>query len=126
VLSKEAKGIKRGELVDALVHPKSPSRNTLNATSLDVEAFQSLVGTGWSPAPWTRSCEGDLENLNCGVDVLCLRAVEPPFEVYTSDACIAALNRFMAKARHDGTHQLDLRCVPADSALPYDPRRSDR
>jgi hypothetical protein len=32
VLSKEAKGIKRGELVDALVHPKSPSRNTLKAT----------------------------------------------------------------------------------------------
>ena len=32
VLSKEAKGIKRGELVDALVHPKSPCRTALKAT----------------------------------------------------------------------------------------------
>jgi hypothetical protein len=64
-----------------------------------------------------------MTRLNCGVDVLCLRSVEPNLRYYTSDACIAALNRFMAKARHDG---LDLRCVPADAALPYDPRRSDR
>jgi hypothetical protein len=28
---------------------------------------------------------------------------------YTRDACIAALNRFMAKAQHDAAHQLDLR-----------------
>jgi hypothetical protein len=67
-----------------------------------------------------------MTSLNCGVDVLCLRAVEPDLRYYTSDACIAALNRFMAKARHEGTHQPDLRCVPADSALPYDPRQSGR
>ena len=64
-----------------------------------------------------------MTRLNCGVDVLCLRAVEPDLRYYTSDACIARLNRFMAKVRHDG---LDLRCVPADSALPYDPRQSGR
>ena len=67
-----------------------------------------------------------MSSLNCGVDVLCLRAVEPDLRYYTRDACIAALNRFMAKAQHDATHQLDLRCVPADSALPSDSRRSDR
>jgi hypothetical protein len=67
-----------------------------------------------------------MSSLNCGVDVLCLRAVEPDLRYYTPDACIAALNRFVAKAQRDAAHQLDLRCVPADSALPYDSRRSDR
>jgi hypothetical protein len=67
-----------------------------------------------------------MTSLNCVVDVLCLRAVEPDLRYYTSDACIAGLNRFMAKGRHEGTHQLDLRCVHADPALPYDPRQSGR
>jgi hypothetical protein len=65
-------------------------------------------------------------SLNCGVDVLCLRAVESDLRYDTQDACIAALNRLMAKAKDDTTHQLDWRCVPADSALPYDSRLSDR
>ena len=64
-------------------------------------------------------------SINCGVDVLCLRAVEPDLRYYTQNACIAALNRLMTKAKHDTTHQLDWRCVPVDSALPYDPKRSD-
>jgi len=63
---------------------------------------------------------------NCGVDVLCLRAVEPDLRYYTGQACLAALNRFMAKARHNAAHQLDARFVSADSALPHDSRRSDR
>jgi hypothetical protein len=67
-----------------------------------------------------------ISSLNCGVNVLCLRAVEPDVRYYTQDACIAALKRLMAKAKHDTTHQLDWRCVAADSALPYDSRRSDR
>jgi hypothetical protein len=59
-------------------------------------------------------------SLNCGVDVLCLRAVEPDSTGHTQtyptqEACTAALHRLMLKA----THQLDLRCVPQDSALPY-------
>ena len=43
-----------------------------------------------------------MSSLKCGVDVLCLRAVKPDLRYYTRDACIAALNRFMAKgaARH--------------------------
>ena len=50
-----------------------------------------------------------MSSLKCGVDVLPLRAVEPDLRYYTRDACIAALNRFMAKAQHDATHQLGLR-----------------
>ena len=67
-----------------------------------------------------------ITSLNCGVDVLCLRAVEPDLRYYTPDACAAALNRIGAEAKRNATHQLDLRCVPADSARPYDSRRSDR
>jgi hypothetical protein len=67
-----------------------------------------------------------ISSLNCGIDVLCLRAVEPDLRYYTRDACIASLNRLMAKAQHDATHQLDWRCVPAYSVLPFDSRRSDR
>jgi hypothetical protein len=63
-----------------------------------------------------------MSSLNCGVDVLCYRAVEPDLR----DDCITSLNRLMAKAKHDATHQLDWRCVPADSAVPYDSKRSDR
>jgi hypothetical protein len=67
-----------------------------------------------------------MSSLNCGIDVLCLRAVEPDLRYYTQDACAASLSRLMANARHDATHQLDWRCVPADSARPYESRRSDR
>ena len=67
-----------------------------------------------------------MSSLNCGVDVLCYRAVEPDLRYYTQDDCIASLNRLMAKAKHDATHQLDWRCVPADSAVPHGSRRSDR
>jgi len=72
-----------------------------------------------------------MTSLNCGVDVLCLRAVEPDStgehaQTYsTLDACIAALNRLQAKAQQDAKDQLDLRCVPAKSALPYDSKRLD-
>ena len=61
-----------------------------------------------------------MSSLNCGVDVLCLRAVEPDLRYYTREACIAALNRFIAKGQRDATRQLDVRCVPADSALFHD------
>jgi len=67
-----------------------------------------------------------MSSLNCGIDVLCLRAVEPELRYYTQDACTASLSRLMANARHGATHQLDWRCVPADSARPYESRRSDR
>jgi hypothetical protein len=70
-----------------------------------------------------------MTSLNCGVDVLCLRAVEPDLthqhaETYpTEQACIAARDRFLAE--HDATHHRDLRCVPQDAALPYN-SESDR
>jgi hypothetical protein len=66
-----------------------------------------------------------MTRLNCGADILCLRAIEPNStgehaQTYdTEDACMAALHRLMAKAQHDATHQLAGRCVPEDSALPY-------
>ena len=65
-----------------------------------------------------------MTRLNCGVEVLCLRAVErdSPGEnaqtYSTVDDCIAARNRLWAQAQ-DTPHPLDLRCVPEDSALPY-------
>ena len=71
-------------------------------------------------------------SLDCGADVLCLRAVEPDStgehaQTYsTPDACIAALHRLWAKAQRDATRQLDLRCVPEDSALPYEPKRCSK
>jgi hypothetical protein len=65
--------------------------------------------------------------------VLCLQAVEADSTgkhaqtYYTEDACIAALHRLVAKAQHDVTHQLALRRVPEDSALPTPKsNRSDR
>ena len=67
-----------------------------------------------------------MSSLNCGVDVLCLRAVEPDLRYYSQDACTASLSRLMAKAKRDATHQLDWRCVPADSARPYESQRSER
>jgi hypothetical protein len=66
-----------------------------------------------------------ISSIDCGIDIPCLRAVEPDLRYYTQDACIAALNNLIAEAKHDTTHQLDWRCAPADSALPYDSRQSD-
>ena len=67
-----------------------------------------------------------ISSVNCGVDVLCLRAVDPDLRYDTHDACIVALKRLIAKPKHETTHQLGWRCVPADAARPYDSRRSDR
>jgi hypothetical protein len=70
-----------------------------------------------------------MTGFNCGVDVLCLRAVEPDStgehaQTYsTQHACIAARDRLMEKAQRDATHQLALQCVPEDSALAYTPPR---
>jgi len=83
-------------------------------------------GLARSAAPDAESVIAVISSLNCGVDVLCLRAVEPDLRYDTHDACIAALKRLMAKREHDTAHQLDWRCVPADSALPYDSRLSAR
>ena len=83
-------------------------------------------GLARSAATDAESVIAVISSLNCGIDVLCLRSVEPDLRFYTKDACIAALNRLMAKAKHDTTHQLDWRCVPADSALPYASGLSDR
>jgi hypothetical protein len=64
-----------------------------------------------------------MTSLNCGVDVICHRAIEPDStgqhaQTYpTEEVCIDALNRF--RAQHDATHQLDLRCIPEESALPF-------
>ena len=68
-----------------------------------------------------------MTSLNCGLDVLCFRAVETDStgehaQIYLNlDACIAARDRLTAKVQHDV--KLALRCVPADSALPYDSKR---
>jgi hypothetical protein len=70
-----------------------------------------------------------MTSLNCGVDVLCLRAVENDStgqraRTYpTEDACIAARDRLLIQ--HDAAHRLALKCVPERSALPYNPERSD-
>jgi hypothetical protein len=61
-------------------------------------------------------------SLNCGADVLCFRAVEPDSTGHartynTEAACADALNRF--RAQHDPAHQLDLKCIPGETALPY-------
>jgi hypothetical protein len=64
-----------------------------------------------------------ITSFNCGVDVICHRAIEPDStgqhaRTYpTEEACIDARNRF--RAQHDATHQLDLKCIPEESALPY-------
>jgi hypothetical protein len=68
-------------------------------------------------------------SINCGADVICHRAVEPDptgqhAQTYPAEeACIAARDRFLAQ--RDPTHQLDLKCVPEESALRYDSERSD-
>ena len=65
-------------------------------------------------------------SLNCGVEVLSPRAIEPDStgqhaQTYpTQDACIAALPNLVLKAQRDATRQLALQCVPKGSALPYD------
>jgi len=57
-----------------------------------------------------------ITSLGCGVNVLCLRAIEHDAtgqhtQTYpTPNECVAALNRLMAKAQHDATRQLDWRC----------------
>jgi hypothetical protein len=64
-----------------------------------------------------------MTSLNCGVDVICHRAIEPDStgqhaQAYpTEKACIDALNRF--RAQQDAAHQLDLKCLPEETALPY-------
>lgn len=68
-----------------------------------------------------------MTHLHCGLDVLCLRAVEPDptgahAQTYPSlETCIAARDRLVAEAQRDTTHPFKwaLRCVPADRALPY-------
>ena len=69
-----------------------------------------------------------ITSLGCGVNVLCLRAIEPDAtgqhaQTYpTPTDCIAALSRLIAKAQQETKHQLDWRCVPEGNALPYTPR----
>jgi hypothetical protein len=68
-----------------------------------------------------------MTSLNCGVDVLCLRAIEldatgQRAQTYSSqNACIVARDRLVVEAQRDPTHPLKwaLKCVPADSALAY-------
>jgi hypothetical protein len=66
-----------------------------------------------------------ITSLGCGVNVLCLRAIEPDgtgqhAQTYpTPNDCIAALKRLMAEVQQEAKHQLDWRCVPEKSALPY-------
>jgi hypothetical protein len=64
-----------------------------------------------------------MTGLNCGLDVICHRAIEPDStgqhaRTYpTEEACVAARDRFLAQ--HNPTHELDLKCVPDGSALSY-------
>jgi hypothetical protein len=64
-----------------------------------------------------------MTSLNCGADVLCLRAVEldsrgEHAQTYsTLDLCLAARDHFVA--RNDSLRQLRLKCVPESSARPY-------
>jgi hypothetical protein len=64
-----------------------------------------------------------MTSLNCGVDVLCLRAVEPDptgegaVTYSTLDVCLAARDRLVA--RNDAMRKLRLKCVPKSSVLPY-------
>ena len=68
-----------------------------------------------------------MTSLGCGIEVLCLRAVEPDStgehtQTYsTLDASIAARDRLVAKTQQEAKHQLNLRCVPEKSAHPYLP-----
>jgi hypothetical protein len=68
-----------------------------------------------------------ITSLGCGVNVLCPRAIEPDAtgqhaRTYpTLNDCIAALSRLAAKAQQEAKYQLDVRCAPQGSALPYMP-----
>jgi hypothetical protein len=70
-----------------------------------------------------------MTSLNCGVEVLCLRAVDtdPTAEhartYSTEEACIAARDRLLIE--HNAARRLALKCVPERSALPYGSERSD-
>ena len=67
-----------------------------------------------------------ITSLNCAVEVLCLRAIEPDstdkhartYNYNTANDCVAALNRFVAKAQRDAMFIPALRGVPEKSALP--------
>jgi hypothetical protein len=59
-----------------------------------------------------------MTSLNCGADVLCLRAIEPDSVAYrTLNACLAARTHLVAK--NDALREIRLKCVPKSSALPY-------
>jgi hypothetical protein len=66
-----------------------------------------------------------MTSLGCGLDVLCLRAVEPDSSgqhartYATLDACIVVRDQLMAKDRSDTGRERALKCVPEDSALSY-------
>ena len=68
-----------------------------------------------------------ITSLGCGVDVLCLRAIEADStgqraQTYpTPNDCVGALSRLIAKAQQEAKHQLDWRCVPEKSTLAYLP-----
>ena len=57
-----------------------------------------------------------MTSLNCGGDVLCLRAFEPDTYL-TLDKCLAARDRLVA--RNDVLRDMRLKCVPKSSARPY-------
>jgi hypothetical protein len=65
-----------------------------------------------------------ITSLNCGVEVLCFRAVESDSrgahaQTYpTLNDCFAGLKR-VENAPQNTRHPLDLRCVPEESALPF-------
>ena len=64
-----------------------------------------------------------MTSLNCGGDVLCLRAVQPDstgegaMTYGTLDVCLAARDRLVA--RNNAKRELRLKRVPKSSALPY-------
>ena len=57
-----------------------------------------------------------MTSLNCGVDVLCLRAVKPNTYL-TLDDCLAARDRLVAQ--NEALRRIRLKCVPKSAALPY-------
>ena len=65
-----------------------------------------------------------MTSLNCGVDVLCFRAVESDLSgkrarTYpTGEACVVALDH-LTKAQRGALHQRNLRCVRQGATFPY-------
>ena len=58
-----------------------------------------------------------ITSLNCGIEVLSLRAVEPDSATYVKlDICLAARDRLVAQ--NDALRELRLKCVPKSSAMP--------